>query len=98
MPLLPLPVLRVFEGLMAVVCIIGVLVSVGAWLLVMQGAGPAEMNVGHTELFGILVTPTGAFAAIVASVLGAIWFGVNAIRGGLSQTDECDKPRVIDPE
>jgi len=89
MPLLSLRVLRIFEGLIAIVCIAGILASVLVWAVVMKG--------GPSELFGIWVTPTGAFAAIVAFVLGTIWFAVNAIRGGSGETDDSDKPPVSDP-
>ena len=90
MPLLPLPMLRILEGLMAIICIAGVLASLFFWAVLMK--------TGPNELFGIWVTPTGAFAAILVFMLGTIWFAVNAIRGGSTKTDTSDKPPVSDPE
>ena len=80
---MPLSLLRVMEGLLALVYVAGVLASIFFWTIVMR--------TGPNEIFGIWVTPINGFVAIVVCMLGAIWFGSNAIRGESTPTEGSER-------
>ena len=83
MPLLPLQVLRILEGLLSLVCFGGVLIS--SWVFAYVRA------TGQLELFGIDMTLAKAGAAIVACSLGVLWFAMNAILGGSTPTEGSER-------
>jgi len=73
MPLLPLPLLRILEGLCAFL-FLGAAV-VGLLLLI---AGPESVV---NELFGVRITTDRVARGVVFSLLISLWFAYNAIRG-----------------
>jgi hypothetical protein len=82
MPLLPLPILRVIEGLLAIVCVTGGLLCV--WLFVLAQTGALN------ELFGIAAAPLTAVAGVLFVLAGA-WFGRNALFGGTAPTEGSER-------
>lgn len=88
MPLLPLPVLRVLEGLLAVACLCGAFYGI---LFVGVAAVAWAAESGPVEIFGIRFTALMAAGVSVAFVLLAVWFGFNAIRGGSTPTEGSER-------
>ena len=72
MPLLPLLVLRILEGLAALVCFGGILF--GFLLFAILGSG-------GLEVMGISLTLERVAIGTLACAVGVLWFGTNAIRG-----------------
>jgi uncharacterized membrane protein len=75
-PLLPLPVLRIFEGVLAIM-FVDAAITLG-WL----GSVMVDLPLPWVELYGVVLTTPVVIAVTLVFLVCSLWFGFNAVRGG----------------
>lgn len=84
---MPWPLLRVIEGLLAIVFAAGVLLVVFGFSATVADGQPVD----RFRMYGFVMGPGGAAAVVGVFLVAAVWFGFNAIRGGSTPTNGSER-------